>query len=406
MKKRILSLLLALVAVSTALSGFAVQTQAKKSNQNLQLNSVQQFGSSLLKQNLEETNPVLSPVSAYAVLSMVGEGAKGATKKEFHAVLGSDMYSVSGNLMQTLPQQEERLQLSVANSVWMDTKFTPKKKWLEATENELLSEVFRENLDTEQTKDKINKWVSDRTNQLIPNLLKEKLDKDARLALVNALYFHADWKQQFVPEFTQESEFRLDDGNVEKTELMNGLIRGCGYLKDDETVGVVLPYEGERFAFVAVRPKGNENIREWYQSYTDKKMAALIKNRKTKEVELTLPKFKVRCTLDLKDSLKKVGLKKVFDEEKSDLSLLGKSSKNENLFLSMIFQEAVISVAEDGTEAAAATFGAVAAATSLVMEKPPVVRFDRSFLYMIMDMETGVPVFMGIMDNPNYTRVR
>lgn len=29
-----------------------------------------------------------------------------------------------------------------------------------------------------------------------------------------------------------------------------------------------------------------------------------------------------------------------------------------------------------------------------------IVKFDSPFLYMIMDMESGVPVFMGIMDNP------
>ncbi len=59
----------------------------------------------------------------------------------------------------------------------------------------------------------------------------------------------------------------------------------------------------------------------------------------------------------------------------------------------------MITVAEEGTEAAAATIGAVATATGVDLEKP-VVHFNRSFLYMIMDMETGAPVFMGILDQP------
>ncbi len=64
-----------------------------------------------------------------------------------------------------------------------------------------------------------------------------------------------------------------------------------------------------------------------------------------------------------------------------------------------MLQEAVISVAEEGTEAAAATIGAIAAGTAF-MPDIPVVHFDRSFLYMIMDMESGAPVFMGVVDQP------
>ena len=32
--------------------------------------------------------------------------------------------------------------------------------------------------------------------------------------------------------------------------------------------------------------------------------------------------------------------------------------------------------------------------------EPVPVAFDRSFLYMIMDMEREMPVFIGIMDDP------
>lgn len=64
-----------------------------------------------------------------------------------------------------------------------------------------------------------------------------------------------------------------------------------------------------------------------------------------------------------------------------------------------MLQEAVISVAEEGTEAAAATIGAVATGTSMILDMP-IVHFDRSFFYMIMDMETGAPVFMGVADQP------
>ncbi len=100
--------------------------------------------------------------------------------------------------------------------------------------------------------------------------------------------------------------------------------------------------------------------------------------------------------MKLNNSLKKIGIKKAFDAEKADFSLIGKSK--ENLYLSFVLQEAVISVAEEGTEAAAATMGAMSG-SGMPMEMPSV-DFDRSFLYMIVDMESGAPLFMGILDQP------
>lgn len=410
MKKRLFTAAMAFALASAPLAGYGtvlqasggpdtVQAKEKQDSKTVSMQSVQQFGYDLMEQYLKEENPIMSPVSAYVMLSMAGNGAKGATKTEFQNVLGSDMLAVSENLMQALPSDKDGVQLTIANSAWLDDDFTPKKKWLATAEKQFQSDVFEADLATAATKNKINKWVSDRTNKMIPKLLDKKLDKQTRLALVNALYFHADWQQQFIAESTWDSDFKLDDGTDKKVDMMHGTIYHCGYFKDESSEGVVLPYKDSNYAFVAVKPSGEESIRDWYASYTAQKLAALVGSSETKTVELALPKFKLRCRMMLNDSLKKMGLKRVFDEKKADLTLLGKSKDEENLYLSFVLQEAVISVAEEGTEAAAATMGAVAAGTAF-MPDMPVVHFDRSFFYMIMDMDSGVPVFMGIMDQP------
>ncbi len=40
-------------------------------------------------------------------------------------------------------------------------------------------------------------------------------------------------------------------------------------------------------------------------------------------------------------------------------------------------------------------------AASLDIEQPLNMVFDHPFLYMIMDMDTQIPLFIGIIDNPN-----
>jgi len=411
MKRRFFIAALTFVLTAASIAGYGAgpetagsrlctaQAKAQPAASKAGMQSVQQFGYAFMEQYLKEKNPVMSPVSTYTVLSMAGNGAKGTTKKEFQKVLGSDMLTVSEKLMDTLPLEKDGTQLTIANSAWLDDEFTPKKKWLQTAQKQLRSDVFRADLATAAAKNKINKWVSDRTNKLIPKLLDKKLEKETRLALVNALYFHADWEQQFLAQATGEGDFRLDDGTVKKTDMMHGTIYHCGYFKDDTAEGVVLPYRDSNFAFVAIKPSGEESIRDWYAACSAEKLAALIERKETTTVELALPKFEARCRLKLNDGLKKMGIKRAFDEKKADLTLLGNSKDEQNLYLSLVLQEAVISVAEEGTEAAAATIGAIAAGTAFMPDKP-VVHFDRSFLYMIMDMDSGVPVFMGIMDQP------
>lgn len=402
MKKRMLISLLAFAiasaafgAAGTRLCPVQVKGQAAGTEAADSMLPVQQFGYGLLAQHLDEKDPVLSPVSAYLTLCMAGNGAKGATQKEFQKVLGGDMLSVPGALMDI-----GGTQLTIANSAWLDKKFTAKKEWLKTAESLFGADVYRAALDTDATKDKINQWVSKQTNKKIPKLLSKKLDKGTSLALLNALYFHADWMQEFPAENTRKSEFRLDSGETKETDMMYAKISGCGYFKDDASEGVVLPYKDSSLAFVAVKPTGDESIRDWYASYTAREMAALIKSRTTEKVDLGLVKFTARCRLDLKGSLKKMGIKKAFDRNKADFSLLGKSKGGENLYLGMVLQETMISVAETGTEGAAVTVAGIMPTSAMPEDQPTVVRFDRPFLYMVMDMESGAQVFMGIVDQP------
>lgn len=47
------------------------------------------------------------------------------------------------------------------------------------------------------------------------------------------------------------------------------------------------------------------------------------------------------------------------------------------------------------------TFTTTEGATSLDIEQPVNVTFDQPFLYMIMDMDNQIPLFIGIIDNPD-----
>ena len=126
----------------------------------------------------------------------------------------------------------------------------------------------------------------------------------------------------------------------------------------------------------------------------------MLKNKMTSLVNIKLPKFEISFEDSLNDSLMNMGLVDGFDPEKADFSLMGKNVSGNNLYISLVKQKAKIIVDEEGTEAAAATEVMMAEACALFPEEPIDVYFDEPFLYIIMDMDREIPLFMGILDNP------
>ncbi len=60
--------------------------------------------------------------------------------------------------------------------------------------------------------------------------------------------------------------------------------------------------------------------------------------------------------------------------------------------------QAVVEVDEEGTVAAAAT--AVVMLRCAVLTEPPQLVFDRPFLFLIQHLPTGLPAFVGVVNDP------
>ena len=415
---------------------------------------LQQFSYNLFKQNIESENPVISPVSAYLALCMAGFGADGTTLKEFQNVLG-DMEIYSDNLMNTLPEQSENLMISLANSTWLDNKFIADKSWLERVKSFTRAEAFQSDISSIDTMNSINNWVSKHTNGLIEQMLENPLDEDTRLALLNTIYFKAKWNTPFEQNASYTEEFRLDSDNINanakgaegnstiEVPMMHQYGVHYEYIANAFAEGVILPYQSnsqiynlpnipasedvERYidspapnlAFIALKPINTENyqhlyeetrtdyligesaVRDMYGLLTNEVMADLLVNKQTKLVNLKLPKFEITFDKKLNESLKNIGLKACFDSGNANFTKMGTTTDGGNLYIDLVRQKAKIIVDEEGTEAAAATEVMIKnECASIIEEEPMNVYFDQPFLYIIMDMEKEVPLFIGIMDNP------
>lgn len=91
-----------------------------------------------------------------------------------------------------------------------------------------------------------------------------------------------------------------------------------------------------------------------------------------------------------------MGVKDAFVPGRADLSRLSPA----RLFVSDVVQSVAVIVDEQGTEAAAVT-SVVVRATSVRLDAPQPLIFDRPFAFMIVDDASGAVLFMGTVKDPS-----
>jgi serpin B len=126
-------------------------------------------------------------------------------------------------------------------------------------------------------------------------------------------------------------------------------------------------------------------------------MSGLLSNSAERQVDLSLPRFRVEAGFMLKDTLQALGVRTAFTDAADFSGITG----DEPLQISAVLHKAYVDVGEEGTEAAAVT--AVVMRTLALVRKPqPDVRlvFDRPFLFAIVDTNSGLPLFLGQFTRP------
>ena len=351
----------------------------------------------------EAENPVLSPLSAYLCLAMLMPGANENTKAEFEKILGADWDYVSALAADIAAQLEKTggsTKLDLANSIWTDDdKAVIEEEWLKTVKAYFGPDIYSADLPSDGALKAINKWVNDKTNGMIPKLHDENYDKDTIMVLLNALYMKAEWAHKFDAESTYDREFTKADGSAVTVPFMNMYEAYESYIKTEDAEGIMLPYDDGRLAFIALKP-GSGDARGYASSLTGAKLKELIAAAKADTfVTVNMPKFSTGYSVYLTDALKAMGMTDAFDPFLADLSGAGRGVDGP-LYISYVFQRVKVDVDEEGTEAAAVTEIATAEGCALPAEGPIGLTFDKPFVYAIVDTETGVPLFAGVMENP------
>lgn len=357
----------------------------------------------------QDGNLIYSPYSISLALAMTYAGARGETESQMAKTLHflpqgqGQLHSTFNALDLQLAErgkaasdEETPLQLNIANAVWAEQTYPFLQRFLDTIALNYgagirLADFINQ---YEAVRKEINNWVSHQTEEKIKDLIPEGvLNPDTRMALVNAIYFKADWLSSFDADSTQDAPFHLLDGSEITVPMMNkdALIH---YAKGDGWQAVELPYQGGTAAMDIIVP--DEGRFEEIGSDLDYETAsAILGSLQPAPLSLGLPKFKFESEFGLADQLKALGMTDAFDP---DLANFTGMSERDDLYISAVVHKAFVAVDEKGTEAAAATAVIVGVTSARLSDLTLIV--DRPFIFLIRDIPTGQILFIGRVLNP------
>uniref|UniRef100_A0A914XFR4 Serpin domain-containing protein n=1 Tax=Plectus sambesii TaxID=2011161 RepID=A0A914XFR4_9BILA len=237
--------------------------------------------------------------------------------------------------------------------------------------------------EAESARYEINGWVAETTKQRIRDLLAPGvLNSDTRLVLVNAIYFKGEWVEQFKRDNTKQATFYASSNKELKVGMMH-LTKSFKYSDQPDCQVLGMYYKGYELAMYVFLPKKRDGLVELESNLTGERMLQLIGGDNRTEVEVHLPKFKVKMSFGLGETLSSMGMSDLFDYNKADLSNI---TGDKSLHVSAVIHKAFVEVTEEGSEAAAAT---AVVCWCLCAEEPraPPPKFiaDHPFLFAISD---------------------
>ncbi len=356
------------------------------------------FAERLFRQTAQnEENTMISPLSVMTALSMTANGADEQTLAEMEEVLGGGMSMDELNSWLMYYTAGLSNELNAANSIWFrDTeRFTVSEEFLQTNINFYDADIYKAPFD-QQTLSDINLWTKKNTDGMIPKILEQLKDEDL-MVLINAIAFDASWEEQYSSYQVQDGTFTSVSGVQQKAEMMHS--EETIYYDFGNAQGFGKDYDGYGYRFVAILPEEGMTVSEWIAQMDGDAVLAELKDSEYATVVAQLPKFNSETTLDLGETLKQMGMPTAFDRYNANFSRMGESDNN--ISIGKVLHKTVIDLNEDGTRAAAVTAVIMNDGAAMPPEETYYITLDRPFIYMIVDRQNSLPVFMGTVQTLN-----
>ena len=380
--------------------------------------SVNEFGWKYFGTLNKDENIFYSPYSISTALTVVSNGAEGATQQEMLKTLSIDSlegvnssYERFRNHIEKNYKGDDRTlmdsNLILINSKYIDNGINSGyQKIVENTFKSTVREAdFAGNLEGE--KQKITKWVDDKTNHFMPNY-RSIASAETIMDILNVIYFKGDWEMPFDHEYTRSEKFTNKNTSTTKVDMMYQAFKNeLKYYENDKYKAIALPYKKLNgnivtimYLLLPIKSSDLDIAEDWNGESLEYKQTFLENIKKAPtfygKVYVKLPKFELDIENPIVNNLKSMGIQKAFTNDAEFFKMVN----NVPLKIDDVNHRAKIKVDETGTEAAAVTEVVMVDGTAAAPMHEIVKYFyaDRPFLFVIEDFESGVELFTGVVN--------
>jgi serine protease inhibitor len=358
------------------------------------------FSWNIFKQTIKDKgNVLISPASIYLAISMAANGADGDTLIAIQKALSSEnitsqqLNASCRDWISLLRVKTDKTTVSVANSIWFRQSYPVSQAFLKTNADYFDAAAQALDFNSPEAAKTINNWVKSQTQGKIDSIV-DKVDASTIMYLINAVYFKSDWTTPFDAHSTAKGDFIATSGTISANFMHR--TGGVKFIDSKGVKGVLLPYDNGRYSFFAVLPPEGQDVRAYVNGLTGADIAVLIQSMKSGEVRLSLPKFEIQYQTSLKNNLAALGMGVAFTDS-ANFSRINAQGVS-NLMIYDVLHKTYCRVDEKGTEAAAVT--SVQMGLTAMPLNEVVIRFDRPFMFGIIDSASGTPLFLGLLDSP------
>ena len=336
-----------------------------------------------------KSNVVFSPLSVIVLLAMLADATGGQTKEEIVKALGSeaDFPEVISWIAEIQKEMMDSGALVSSNAVCVKENL---KNKIAPGYEEHLKDVFDGKLFlAENMVSAVNEWVNKKTKGIIPQIADESM-KAMLACLMNAIAFEAKWGTKYESDDIDYGEFNNSDGTCNEVTMMSST--EWKYIEDPHFRGFTKPYKEVGYSYMALLPK-EEDPDYLKHAVEEIDLTALYNSKRAEKVLTMIPEYKLEFENELNDFCMKLGIEKAFSNDADFSPMI-----DEWLKVEKILHKALIQVDRNGTKAVAVTTAVVFAGCVPDFDYE-VVDLDRPFIFAVVHDDTGIPVFVGVVNH-------
>lgn len=249
--------------------------------------------------------------------------------------------------------------------------------------------VYRFLFSDENAVSKVNKSLSDFTS----NDLFESLNEKDSLFLVNACDMSDLWLDKYSKNDIEKGTFKSDSGD----KSVNFMTSNESLVKTETAQGIIKYTSKNPLKLMIVMPNEGVSLEDYISDFNYTEFSNLLDSVDiTKKVTAQIPEFSIKSEENpqaLSDVLTESGLYTLFTDD----ALFKNITNTDNFKLNEIYTiSPEITVNASGINSDSEV---VEKRVKELEETDETIKFDRPFIFLLIDNESSIPVYIGTVDN-------